>query len=49
MNRCGLFTGKRHHDGESCSVSGCFVWKLTEMLEEPEVHLAVKVYNILEK
>lgn len=47
VNRCGLFTGgngraKRHHDGESCSVTGHYVGKLTEMLEESEVE-AVKV------
>lgn len=38
----GLFTGgsgraKRHHDGESHSVTGLYVGKLTEMSEESEV------------
>lgn len=41
VNRCGLFTGgsgrqTRHHGGESCSVTGRYVGKLTEVLEESE-------------
>lgn len=38
----GLFTGgsekaKRHHDGESCLVTGHYVGNMTEILEESEI------------
>lgn len=37
LNRCGSRRAKRHHDGGSCLVTGYYVGKLTEILEESEV------------